>query len=124
MSARWVNRRGACEPPDPPTTPVRPAAWMLAMLIAVWPATAVALTCAFHCSVRVAPGGRSSFQVSSVVPGADCFCAGPYAAHPDGVIVQPRHGSSNPHPAHHASSCAGTVSQIVTFHQVRVPDML
>src|SRR5687767_1843442 len=90
---------------------------MLAMLIAVEPAGAVARTCPFQRSVSVYCGGMSSAQVRIVRP-ATITLLGVYAAQPDGVIVQPRHGSSNPQLKHHGSISAGTVSQMCTFHHV------
>src|SRR5207247_48363 len=89
------------------------------LLIAVAPAVAAARTWPFHRSSIVIPGGMSSFQVRIVLPAATTL-PGVAAAHPPGVIVQPRHGSSNPYPGAQASNWAGTVSQIETFHQVSV----
>src|SRR6185503_15258206 len=110
MRARCVNRRGRTESPEPPTTPVSPVARMDAMFTAVAPAVADDFTWAFHWTVRVAAGGRSTFQVRTVVPGPDCLEPGLDGAHPVGVMVHPMHGSLKPQPAHQASIWAGTVS--------------
>ena len=48
------------------------------------------------------------------------FRPGLAAAHPEGVIVQPVHGSSSPMFGPHGFRVAGTVSQRETFHQVFV----
>src|SRR5687768_13084179 len=90
-----------------------------ARLIAVPPAVAAAATCAFHRISSVMPGGMSRFQVRMVTPPATRR-PGVAAAQPDGVIVQPRQGSSNPYPGSHGLTWTGTVSQIETFHHVFV----
>src|SRR5688572_30326806 len=119
ISARWANFAGWPELPVPPTIPVRPTSWTLRTLIAVWPAGTDALTCAFQRTESVNPGGMSRFQVAIVAP-PESTRPGLAAAHPDGVMVQPAQGSSNPHPMHQTSSWAGTVSQIWTSHHVFV----
>src|SRR5678810_647602 len=100
-----------------PLTPLSPYSRMVAMLTAVAPATVCGFTAAFQRSVRVTPGARSVFQVRSVLP-APVIRPGLAAAQPEGVIVQPVHGSSNPMFGPQGSSSVGIVSQICTFHQV------
>src|SRR5262245_35821625 len=87
------------------------------LLRAVIPDVSLPFTRDRHRSVSVVPGGMSSFHVSSVVPPATVL-PGEAAAQPEGVIVQPAHGSSMPHPTHQASSSGGTVSKTRTSHQV------
>src|SRR6185503_6498513 len=94
---------------------------MLMTLMAVAPAVAVGLTIAFHRTSRVNPGGMSSFHVRMVFP-ATTVRPGVAAAQPDGVIVQPEQGSSNPMLAPQGFKSPGTVSQMCTSHQVFVGD--
>src|SRR5689334_4503985 len=108
MGARWVNLRMAPELPVPSTMPVRPYSSTLRVLITVPRACAVALTRAFHLTSRVIPGGMSSRQVRRVLPPPTTL-PGVAAAHPDGVIVHPEQGSSNPMLGPHGSRSDGTV---------------
>src|SRR5262245_49724769 len=119
MGARWENRRTQPEWPVPSLMFDRPYSRIAAWLTAVWPAATVGRTEDFHLSSRVICGGMSSRQVSSVVAPFR-IRPGLAAAQPDGVIVHPEQGSSNPKPIPHGSSSGGTVSQIETFHHVFV----
>src|SRR5690242_117946 len=121
ISARCVNVAGVPELPVPPTIPGRPSSSRETRLMAVAPGATVATTCAFHCSESVAPGGRSSIQVSIVFP-PPTLMPGFAGAQPDGVMVQPRQGSLSPSPGAHGLSSGGAVSQMETFHQVLVLD--
>src|SRR5947208_6693054 len=91
---------------------------MVTLFVAVAPGSAPeGLTRAFQRIESVKPGGMSRFHVRMVLPPV-VLNPGVAAAHPPGVIVHPRHGSSNPYPGAHGSTCGGTVSQTSTFHQV------
>src|ERR1043166_8041276 len=120
--AAWVKIRGAPVSPVPSTMLVLPDPRIMIWLIAVAPTVTEPRTCARQFTVIVMPGGMSSFQVRIVVLAPVTTTPGVAAAHPDGVIVQPWHGSSNPNPCPHVSSCAGTVSHTLTSHHVLVDD--
>src|SRR5207237_977811 len=121
MLARWTKFFGFPDRPVPPTILVKPPSSRVAMLIAVAPAVTVDFTLAFHRISSVVPGGMSNFQFRMVLA-PESALAGEAEAHPDGVIVQPWHGSSNPYPAVQTSSSAGTVSHTETFHHVLVDE--
>jgi len=119
--ARWVKKVTRPECPVP-SMPLYPRSSNETMLIAVLPSDVDVFTWAFQRRLIVMPGGMSSRHVSRVFPPALAFLPGVAAAHPEGVMVHPVHGSSNPQLKHQVSSSVGTVSHTSTFHQVFMLD--
>src|SRR5690349_14736605 len=120
--ARCVKLEGVLDEPVPPAMPVRPSSSSETWLMTVAFAGTVGRSFALNRRVRVYCGAMSSVHVMIVLE-PDTTLPALAAAHPEGVIVHPVHGSSSPYVGAHTSSSAGTVSQTLTFHQVFLVEM-